>query len=62
MLNPKLSFFTKNGFLIQEEQIAKNSNGYAVLATIDNDIKMTKHSFAKLSINKNVPVFPRMTC
>ena len=41
MYNSKLSFFTERGFLIQDQQIADNNDGYVVLATINHDVKLT---------------------
>ena len=44
MYNSKLSFSTKRGFLIQDQQIADNNDGYVVLATINHDTKLTTDS------------------
>ena len=40
MFNPKLSFFTESGFLIQDQEIKENNNGYVVLATINHNTKL----------------------
>ena len=44
MYNSKLSFFTERGFLIQDQQIADNNNGYVVMATINHDTKLKTDS------------------
>ena len=40
MSNPKLCFFTESGYLIQQEDITKNLDGYVVLAAINHDTKI----------------------
>ena len=53
MFNSKLCFFTETGVLLDENNLAKNNEGYIVLATIQHDSRLLQQHtpFSSKEIN-----------
>ena len=52
MTNPKLCFITESGFIIEEEKILSNDDGYVILAAIHRDVKLSdkKYTFSETEL------------